>query len=253
MAIINDNGINRTFEQQLMHLTAAHRKQLETNEEIRQLMGEVIIGASAFFTIEEFVDLSKTYSFEQVIVNASSIKVGSVVDFLVSSYQAVVSEITQYGFKVSHAFSYKGTDGNNGYTPEIGANGNWWINGVDTGKPSKTPSMTFVSKTGIITNEHICDILSFGDVVSIDIYSDAGVSLNIAASPLGAYGTIATNLRYGTFKFRRGSPGLLVSTFYYTSTLVFTIATAESSVMYGSHLYVTHGTNTQSRFFISST
>lgn len=29
-----------------------------------------------------------------------------------------------------------GTDGQNGVTPEIGANGNWWIDGVDTGIPT---------------------------------------------------------------------------------------------------------------------
>lgn len=30
-----------------------------------------------------------------------------------------------------------GKDGRDGYTPYIGDNGNWWINGVDTGKPSR--------------------------------------------------------------------------------------------------------------------
>ena len=30
-----------------------------------------------------------------------------------------------------------GVDGQNGYTPYIGSNGNWWINGEDTGKPSR--------------------------------------------------------------------------------------------------------------------
>lgn len=31
----------------------------------------------------------------------------------------------------------QGVAGTNGHTPEIGTNGNWWINGVDTGKPSR--------------------------------------------------------------------------------------------------------------------
>ena len=31
----------------------------------------------------------------------------------------------------------RGPKGENGYTPYIGDNGNWWINGEDTGKPSR--------------------------------------------------------------------------------------------------------------------
>lgn len=30
-----------------------------------------------------------------------------------------------------------GKQGEQGFTPYIGSNGNWWINGEDTGKPSR--------------------------------------------------------------------------------------------------------------------
>ena len=52
-------------------------------------------------------------------------------------------------------------DGINGSTPYIGENGNWWINGTDTGKPSKGedgepgtlayPVFNVDPKTGILT------------------------------------------------------------------------------------------------------
>ena len=56
---------------------------------------------------------------------------------------------------------YKGDDGS---TPEIGANGNWFIDGVDTGKPSlikKTP-INFVTE----------DWVNVGGLFSVDLFHD---------------------------------------------------------------------------------
>lgn len=42
----------------------------------------------------------------------------------------------------------KGDQGESGYTPYVGVNDNWWTNGIDTGKPSKTSAATGVEEFG---------------------------------------------------------------------------------------------------------
>lgn len=56
---------------------------------------------------------------------------------------------------------YKGDDGS---TPEIGANGNWFIDGVDTGKPS------LIKKTPI--NFATEDWVNVGGLFSVDLFHD---------------------------------------------------------------------------------
>lgn len=54
--------------------------------------------------------------------------------------------------------------GDAGYTPEIGTNGNWWINGVDTGK---TALGTVISNTHINGEGHL--IVTFTDGSELDV------------------------------------------------------------------------------------
>ena len=56
-----------------------------------------------------------------------------------------------------------GDKGDDGYTPEIGANGNWWIKGVDTGK---TALGTVINNAYINGEGHL--IVSFTDNSTID-------------------------------------------------------------------------------------
>lgn len=63
--------------------------------------------------------------------------------------------------------------GNVGAAPEIGPNGNWWINGIDTGKPA-TVGSGGVSSWGAIQNkpfERLGESLKVADgTLDINVY-----------------------------------------------------------------------------------
>ena len=74
---------------------------------------------------------------------------------------------------------FDGKDGDNGYTPEIGTNGNWYINGVDTGETARG---TVIANTSINGAGHL--IVAFSDGSTLDAGEAKGRDGKDATSPI---------------------------------------------------------------------
>ena len=72
---------------------------------------------------------------------------------------------------------FNGKDGNNGATPYIGENGNWWINGVDTGKPSRGDT----GKTGEPGTQGKKGADGYTPIKGIDYFTKADIAEIVAA------------------------------------------------------------------------
>ena len=88
----------------------------------------------------------------------------------------------------------EGTQGKDGITPTIGANGNWFLGATDTGKPSR-------GETGAAGHSPVVTASKSGKVTTIKVDGKAIATINDGAD--GANGKDGTNGKDGA----AGSPG----------------------------------------------
>src|SRR5690625_392518 len=81
-----------------------------------------------------------------VVNRPTEVKVGGAGNDGLTAYQIAVLE-GFVGTEQEWLESIKGEDGNDGLSPYIGSNGNWWVGDTDTGVPAEAEGDVYIPDT----------------------------------------------------------------------------------------------------------